>query len=69
MTTHALIALGARAYSLEYEFISPGRTLSPLLVFLHEGLGSLAMWRDWPRQLCDGGGFRGLVYSRPGYGR
>ncbi|MEO8188013.1 MAG: alpha/beta fold hydrolase [Burkholderiaceae bacterium] len=40
-----------------------------LLVFLHEGLGSVAMWRDWPRQLCTTGGFRGLVYSRPGYGR
>ncbi len=42
---------------------------SPLLVFLHEGLGSVAMWREWPRQLCAAGGFRGLVYSRPGYGR
>ena len=41
----------------------------PLLVFLHEGLGSLAMWRDYPQALCDAGGCRGLVYSRPGYGR
>jgi pimeloyl-ACP methyl ester carboxylesterase len=39
------------------------------LVFLHEGLGSLAMWKDFPRQLCAAGGFRGLVFSRPGYGR
>ena len=60
---------GPREYSLEYRFIAPERTASPLLVFLHEGLGSVAMWRDWPRQLCDAGGFRGLVYSRPGYGR
>ena len=60
---------GAREYSLEYEFIAPERAASPLLVFLHEGLGSVAMWRDWPQQLCDAGGFRGLVYSRPGYGR
>ncbi|WP_370364001.1 alpha/beta fold hydrolase [Pandoraea sp. XY-2] len=27
------------------------------------------MWKDWPQQLCDAGGFRGLVYSRNGYGR
>jgi pimeloyl-ACP methyl ester carboxylesterase len=37
-------------------------------VFLHEGLGTLAMWRDFPQRLCDAGGFRGLLYSRYGYG-
>jgi len=73
------IAVGAREYSLEYEWVSHERSalapegtaspLPPLLVFLHEGLGSVAMWRDWPRQLCEAGGFRGLIYSRPGYGR
>ena len=67
--SHALVTVGEREYSLEYESIAPERTASPLLVFLHEGLGSVAMWRDWPRQLCDAGGYRGLVYSRPGYGR
>jgi len=41
----------------------------PLLVFLHEGLGSVSMWRDFPQQLCGRLGARGLVYSRPGYGR
>ena len=39
------------------------------MVFLHEGLGSLAMWKDFPQRLCDALGCRGLVYSRPGYGR
>lgn len=82
MRSHVRVAIDAREYSLEYELIShepsgislrgarisPERTTSPLLVFLHEGLGSVAMWRDWPRQLCNAGGFRGLVYSRPGYG-
>jgi pimeloyl-ACP methyl ester carboxylesterase len=29
----------------------------------------VALWRDWPQQMCDAGDFRGLVYSRPGYGR
>ena len=42
---------------------------APLIVFLHEGLGSLSMWREFPKALCDAAGVRGLVYSRPGYGR
>lgn len=39
------------------------------LVFLHEGLGSVAMWRDWPDQLCAATGRAGLVMSRQGYGQ
>jgi pimeloyl-ACP methyl ester carboxylesterase len=42
---------------------------APLVVFLHEGLGSVAMWRDFPQRLCETARVRGLVYSRPGYGR
>lgn len=41
----------------------------PTLVFLHEGLGSVAMWRDWPDRLCAQLGCNGLVYSRQGYGQ
>ena len=37
------------------------------LVFLHEGLGCIELWRDFPQQLCDITGFRGLVYNRKGY--
>jgi pimeloyl-ACP methyl ester carboxylesterase len=39
------------------------------IVFLHEGLGSVAMWRDFPEQVCRATGRAGLVYSRRGYGR
>lgn len=39
------------------------------LVFLHEGLGSVAMWRDWPDCLCAATGRAGIIYSRQGYGR
>jgi pimeloyl-ACP methyl ester carboxylesterase len=39
------------------------------IVFLHEGLGSVAMWRDFPMQLCQATGRAGLVYSRQGYGQ
>lgn len=53
---------------LEYLRIAPERT-SPTLVFLHEGLGSVAGWRDFPRTVCDRLKAPGLVYSRRGYGR
>lgn len=39
------------------------------LVFLHEGLGSIALWRDWPARLCAATGRAGWLYSRRGYGR
>lgn len=41
----------------------------PLIVFLHEGLGSVAMWKSFPQALCERLGSRGLVFSRWGYGR
>ena len=39
------------------------------LVFLHEGLGSIEMWRDFPQKLCDSTHCTGIVYDRTGYGR
>ena len=62
------IAWGDRQVRIEHQWIAPERRDRPLVVFLHEGLGSLAMWKDFPRQLCDAANLRGLVYSRPGYG-
>ena len=59
----------ARRVRIEHEWIAPERDAAPLVVFLHEGLGSLAMWKDFPQRLCDAAQCRGLVYSRPGYGR
>jgi pimeloyl-ACP methyl ester carboxylesterase len=65
-----LPASGEReAVTIEYRWIGVERTDAPLAVFLHEGLGSIAMWKDWPQMLCEQLGMRGLVYSRPGYGR
>ena len=65
----ATITWRDRPVRIEYQRIDPERTDAPLLVFLHEGLGSIAMWKDFPQQLCEAGGLRGLVFSRPGYGR
>jgi pimeloyl-ACP methyl ester carboxylesterase len=39
------------------------------LVFLHEGLGCIEMWRDFPQRVCDSLGCHGLIYDRTGYGR
>ena len=39
------------------------------LVFLHEGLGCIEMWRDFPQKLCDATRCPGIVYDRTGYGR
>jgi len=65
----AQVLADGRALRIEFRWIAPERTARPLVVFLHEGLGSVAMWRDFPARLCDALDFRGLVYSRPGYGR
>lgn len=40
----------------------------PTLVFLHEGLGCIEFWRDFPEILCQATGCSGLVYDRKGYG-
>ena len=63
------IAAGQPPLRIEHAWIAPERREAPLLVFLHEGLGSLSMWRDYPARLCEAAACRGLVYSRPGYGR
>ena len=51
------------------QLFAQGDAAKPALVFLHEGLGSVAMWRDWPNRLCTQLGCRGWVYSRQGYGQ
>ena len=61
-------AAGA-ALRIEYEWAGAAAPGAPVMVFLHEGLGSVAMWRDFPARLADALGVRALVYSRPGYGR
>lgn len=56
--------------AIEHQWVGRARDdrSAPLVVFLHEGLGSVSMWREFPQQLCAAAGARGLVYSRPGYG-
>jgi pimeloyl-ACP methyl ester carboxylesterase len=65
----AELVAGDRTLRLEHAWIDRERTELPLMIFLQEGLGSLAMWKRFPQALCAAAGVRGLVYSRPGYGR
>jgi pimeloyl-ACP methyl ester carboxylesterase len=58
----------SRSVRLEYAWLNRDSADAPLIVCLHEGLGCVAMWRDFPQRLCDACGCRGLVYSRYGYG-
>ena len=58
-----------RRVAVEHAWLNAQHADRPLIVFLHEGLGSLAMWKDFPQRLCDAAHCRGLVYSRPGYGQ
>ena len=58
-----------RPVRIEHQWLNADHTGAPLVVFLHEGLGSVAMWKDFPQQLCNTLKVRGLVYSRPGYGQ
>lgn len=54
---------------LEYAWHGPAAADAPTLVFLHEGLGCTALWRDVPEVLAARTGCGALVYSRAGYGR
>ncbi len=53
---------------IEYRMVS-GDAARPTLVFLHEGLGSMGLWRDFPDRVAARLGAPALVYSRFGYGQ
>jgi pimeloyl-ACP methyl ester carboxylesterase len=72
LADHGLVGIvrdGVR-WHIEYQWFGQASYASQApLVFLHEGLGSVSMWRDFPGRLCAALGRRGFAYSRPGYGR
>ena len=57
------------AHRLEYVDIPAHQVQRPPLVFLHEGLGSVSTWRDFPANVARATGCRTIVYSRYGFGR
>ncbi|HKK28053.1 MAG TPA: alpha/beta hydrolase [Gemmatimonadota bacterium] len=60
--------LRAAGRRLEVRRFGPAPGAAPPVVFLHEGLGSAGLWRDYPERLCRRLGWSGLAYSRAGYG-
>ncbi|MDR3055678.1 MAG: alpha/beta hydrolase [Zoogloeaceae bacterium] len=57
-----------RRQTLEYAWVGATDADAPVCVFLHEGLGCVALWRQFPALLCARLGMRGLIYSRYAYG-
>src|SRR5882762_1993549 len=60
--------LRINAADLEYRMIGPSPEHAPTIIMLHEGLGSTALWGDFPDKLQAATGAGVLVYSRAGYG-
>jgi pimeloyl-ACP methyl ester carboxylesterase len=56
------------ASELEYRMIGPAPDQAPTIVMLHEGLGSAALWGDFPEKLQAATGAGVFAYSRAGYG-
>ncbi|OGP77672.1 MAG: alpha/beta hydrolase [Deltaproteobacteria bacterium RBG_19FT_COMBO_60_16] len=63
-----MIPLVAGGNRLEFIWHGPGPGDAPTLVFLHDGIGCAATWRDFPAALARETGCGALVYSRVGYG-
>ena len=66
-STSGMLTAGGK--SLEYACYGPTPSEAPTLVLLHEGLGCVALWRDFPRVLAEATGMGVFVYSRAGYGQ
>jgi pimeloyl-ACP methyl ester carboxylesterase len=54
---------------LEYRMIGPRPDAAPTIVMLHEGLGSVGLWGDFPEKVAAATGAGVFVYSRAGYGK
>ncbi len=61
-----IVADGKRLEAAAY---GPPPAAAPTIVMLHEGLGCVALWRDFPEKLAAATGWGVFVYSRAGYGR
>src|SRR5207237_1107807 len=59
----------AAGRSVAYEWVGDSNSGKPTLIFLHEGLGSIRQWRDFPAKVAEATGCRALVYDRYGYGQ
>jgi pimeloyl-ACP methyl ester carboxylesterase len=69
MTLEKKIQLDSHQVNTQFLFADSVKNDSVLLVFLHEALGSIAQWRDFPQLLCNQMGLNGIVYDRKGHGK
>lgn len=67
LAEQGMIDLGKE--TLEYRMIGPRPGEAPTIVMLHEGLGSVSMWGDFPDKVAAATGCGVFVYSRKGYGK
>jgi pimeloyl-ACP methyl ester carboxylesterase len=67
LADQGMLDLGAMR--LEYRMIGPRPNAAPTIVMLHEGLGCVGLWGDFPDKLQAATGAGVFVYSRAGYGR
>ena len=67
LSDSGFLTIGAQR--LEYRMIGPRPDAAPTLVMLHQGLGCVGMWEDFPEKLQAATGAGVFVYSREGYGQ
>ncbi|MBR0787251.1 alpha/beta fold hydrolase [Bradyrhizobium iriomotense] len=67
LTPTGFLSIGGA--SLEYKWLAPQVADAPTIVMLHEGLGSVGLWGDFPEKLQQATGAGIFVYSRAGYGQ
>jgi pimeloyl-ACP methyl ester carboxylesterase len=67
LSDSGFLSIGAQR--LEYRMIGPRPAAAPTLVLLHQGLGCVGMWEDFPEKLQAATGAGVFVYSREGYGQ
>ena len=61
--------LVVRGRRIEYRRIAGAERQAPTMVFLHEGLGSISQWRDFPARIVAQTGLPAVIYARYGYGQ
>src|SRR5574338_1449957 len=67
LSASGFVSIGSQ--KIEYRFVGPQPDQAPTLVLLHEGLGCVGLWNDFPDKLAAATGAGVFVYSRAGYGK
>ncbi len=63
------LTIGVAGVQLEVLHLVGESPTRPTIIFLHEGLGSVSLWRDFPQQIVAATGCSAVIYSRYGYGQ